>query len=180
MGKSLGLSQPILEIIAQHHELADGTGYPEKRKGDAIASLARIVALVNQFDNLCNPVNLAKALTPHEALSHIFTQQRGKFDAKVMQILVRCLGVYPPGTPVTLSNGAVCMVASVNTARPLKPIVVMFDAATPRESPIVLDLMEEPELNISAALRPTQISPAVLDYLSGRSRVSYFFDTSPA
>ncbi len=123
--KALGLAPEVQKIVAQHHELADGSGYPQKLKGEAIAPLARIVALVNQYDNLCNPVNVSRALTPHETLSHIFTQQKTKFDARVMQILIRCLGVYPPGTVVTLSNDAVCMVTSVNAARPLKPTVVV-------------------------------------------------------
>jgi len=180
LGQSLGLPDAILDIIAQHHEFSDGTGYPNKRKGDGIAPLARVVAIVNQFDNFCNPVNIANALTPHESLSQIFTQQKTKFDAKVMQVLIRCLGVYPPGSLVMLSNESVCMVTSVNTARPLKPTVVVYDPAAPRELPIILDLLHEPELNISKALRPAQIPPAVLDYLSGRSRVSYFFDTNPA
>ena len=37
---------------------------------------ARIVALVNRYDNLCNPPLLAQALTPHEALSLLFAQAR--------------------------------------------------------------------------------------------------------
>ena len=176
--KTLGLAPEVQKIVAQHHELADGSGYPMKLKGEAIAPLARIVALVNQYDNLCNPVNIARALTPHETLSHIFTQQKTKFDARVMQSLIRCLGVYPPGTVVTLSNDAVCMVTSVNASRPLKPTVLVYDAKTPRHEPMILDLKDEADINIKKALRPAQLAPEVLEYLAVRSRVSYFFDTS--
>ena len=176
--KALGLAPEVQKIVAQHHELADGSGYPMKRKGEAIAPLARIVALVNQYDNLCNPVNIARALTPHETLSHIFTQQKTKFDARVMQILIRCLGVYPPGTVVTLSNDAVCMVTSVNASRPLKPTVLVYDAKTARHEPMILDLKDEADINIKKALRPAQLAPEMLEYLAVRSRVSYFFDTS--
>jgi HD-GYP domain-containing protein (c-di-GMP phosphodiesterase class II) len=55
LGKQIGLPEPVLRIIAQHHELADGSGYPNKLKGDQIDPLARIVSLVNYYDNLCNP-----------------------------------------------------------------------------------------------------------------------------
>lgn len=177
LGRAMEMAEPVLAVIAQHHELVDGSGYPRKLKGEAITLPARIVALVNQFDNLCNPVNGARAFTPHEALSHLFSHQRARYDDKAMQAFIRCLGVYPPGTLVQLSNEALCMVSAVNTARPLKPTVVVFDARTPRETPILLDLSEEPEVNISRALKPTQVASHVHEYLAGRGRVAYFFET---
>ncbi|HEY4373820.1 MAG TPA: DUF3391 domain-containing protein [Burkholderiales bacterium] len=178
LGRAMALPEAVLAIIGQHHELADGSGYPHKLKGEAITLPARIVALVNQFDNLCNPVSAARALTPHEALSHLFSHQRPKYDARAMQAFIRCLGVYPPGTLVQLSNEALCLVSCVNTARPLKPTVVVFDPKTPRDTPILLDLAEEPELNISRALKPAQVAAPVQEYLSGRGRVAYFFESA--
>jgi putative nucleotidyltransferase with HDIG domain len=76
IGKQLGLSPEVLAIIFQHHEMADGTGYPTGAKLDKIAFPARVVALVNCYDNLCNPADLAQAMTPHEALSFMFGQRR--------------------------------------------------------------------------------------------------------
>lgn len=178
LGQPIGLPQEIIDIIQHHHELLDGTGYPQKLKGDKISLLARIVAAVNQYDNLCNPVNVNKALTPHEALSYMFAQQRGKFDDQVMKILVRCLGVYPPGTIVALSNDFVAMVMAVNSAKPLRPILVVHNQEIPREEAIVLDLQDEPDINITKAIRPAMLSREVLAYLSVRQRVSYYFDAS--
>ena len=61
-------------MIAQHHEHADGTGFPLRLDSDRMNAAARIVALVNRYDNLCNPPLPARALTPHEALSLLFAQ----------------------------------------------------------------------------------------------------------
>ena len=94
-------------IVQQHHELFDGSGYPQKLKGDAIHPLARIVAIANYYDELCNPSNLADAQTPHEALATMFAKLRTRFDSRLLQIFVRCLGGYPPGTVVQLSNGVI-------------------------------------------------------------------------
>ena len=179
MGQSYGMPEAVLDIIEHHHELADGSGYPHKLAGEAISQAARVVALLNHYDNLCNPVNPARALTPHESLAHMFAQQRGKFDARILQIVIRCLGVYPPGTMVTLSNDSVCLVTSVNTARPLRPTVVVYDPQTVRESPIIIDLGDEPDVNISRALRPAHVERKILEYLYASSRVSYYFDTGP-
>jgi putative nucleotidyltransferase with HDIG domain len=176
LGRELKLPDAVIGVIAQHHELADGSGYPARLKGEAIAPFARIVSLANYYDNLCNPVDAARALTPHEALSLLFAQQRARFDEKAIQILIRCLGVYPPGSLVQLSNEAVCMVSSINTARPLRPTVVVYDAKTPREAPMIVDLAHETEINIRAALRRSQVPPRALEYLTGRGRISYFFE----
>jgi hypothetical protein len=123
-------------------------------------------------------VNIADALTPNEALSLMFARLRSKFDPKLLQVFIRCLGVYPPGTIVQLSNGVIGMVATVNTARPMKPMVVIYDASIPKADAILVDLERETDLNIAKAIRPAQVPGEVYNYLSPRKRVSYYFDAS--
>lgn len=176
LGKKVGLPAPVLKIVYQHHELYDGSGYPKKLKGDAIDPLARLVALVNYYDNLCNPVSIANALTPHEALSQMFAQQRTKFDPRFLQAFIRFMGVYPPGTVVGLSNETLGLVVKVNSSRPLRPTIIVYNPEIPKHEALILDLEEEPDINISRAIRPAQLSPVVFDYLSPRRRVSYYFD----
>lgn len=176
IAKRVGLAPAVQTIIEQHHEFQDGSGYPKHLKGDAIDLLARIVVIANHYDNLCNPVNLATAMTPHEALSLMFAQQRQRFDPKLLQIFIRCLGVFPPGTVVRLSNDVVGLVVSINAARPLKPNVVIYDAEVPKHEAIIVDLEAEPEISISQAIRPSQLPRPIFDYLSPRKRVSYYFD----
>lgn len=178
MGAAMALSKPVLQIIAQHHEMLDGSGYPQGLSGDAIHPLARIVAVVNHYDNLCNPVDIDKALTPHEALSQMFAQARSRFDTKVLQLLVRSLGVYPPGSIVRLSNDAIALVASVNPQKPLRPWLVVYDPDTPADEAVMLDLNQESDINISKALRPGQLPPEMVEYLNPRKRITYFFDSN--
>lgn len=178
LGKKAGLPQPTLNIIYQHHEHFDGSGYPQRLKGEAIDFLARLVVIVNTYDNLCNPVNAAHALTPHEALAMMFAQHRSHFDPKLLQVFIRFMGVYPPGTVVALSNEAIALVIKVNAQRPLKPTLIVYDPDVPKHEALMLDLEDEPDLNISRAIKPSQLTPAVFDYLSPRRRVSYYFDTS--
>lgn len=178
MGKRMHLASATLAIIGQHHELFDGTGFPNKLKGEAIHLLSRIVVIANYYDELCNPQQIADALTPHEALSLMFAKLRGKFDPKLLSAFIRCLGVYPPGTIVQLSNGFIGMVSTVNTVRPMKPIVVIYDADVPREEAILLDMDTQSDLNIGKAIRPAQVPREVYNYLSPRKRVSYYFDAA--
>jgi len=175
-GRKLGLPNEALMVIAQHHELMDGSGYPKGLKGGDSSMLARIVAIANTYDNLCNPVKPSQALTPHQALSLMYAQQRAKFDAAPLTTFVRCMGIYPPGTIVVLSNDCIGMVVSVNSSKPLKPTVLIYDPQLPREQAILVELESEPEVSISRALKPDQLPKPIYDYLSPRRRVTYYFD----
>ena len=176
IGRKLKFAPLTLEIIQQHHEMYDGSGYPARLVGDAISLSARIVAIANYYDELCNPLNIANALTPHEALSTMFARLRGRFDPKLLQVFVRCLGVYPPGTIIQLSNGAIGMVATVNTAKPMKPMIIVYDAEVPKEEAILVDMDSEIDVNIAKAIRPAQLPREIYTYLSPRKQVSYYFD----
>ncbi|WPC68828.1 DUF3391 domain-containing protein [Rhodoferax ferrireducens] len=180
MGQRMGLAPAALSIIREHHELFDGSGYPAKLQGESVSLLSRIVVIANYYDELCNPSAIADALTPHEALSLMFAKLRSKFDPKLLQVFIRCLGVYPPGTIVQLSNGAIGMVVTVNTARPMKPTLMVYDAEVPKDEAILLDMERETEVNIAKAIRPAQVPQEVYNYLSPRKRVSYYFDASSA
>jgi putative nucleotidyltransferase with HDIG domain len=178
IGQQLGFPPATLAIIGEHHEMADGSGYPKKLKGDQISLLARIVAIANYYDELCNPHNILDALTPHEALATMFAKLRTRFDAKLLQVFVRCLGVYPPGTVVQLSNGLIGMVVTINTARPMKPMVVVYDEDVPKEEAILIDMETESEVNIAKGIRPAQLPRDIYNYLSPRKQVSYYFDSA--
>ena len=67
-------------------------------------------------------------------------------------------------------------IASVNSARPLKPRVVVHDPKVPRDEALILDLEGEVTLGIRRSLKPQQLPKASLDYLSPRQRICYFFE----
>jgi HD-GYP domain-containing protein (c-di-GMP phosphodiesterase class II) len=176
VGKSMGLSKEVLMAIAQHHELTDGSGFPSRVKGDAMTRGARILALVNRYDNLCNPSRPAAALTPHESLSIIFAQQKTRFDAAALSAFIRMMGVYPPGSVVQLVDERYAMVVSVNSARPLKPRVLVHDAGVTRDQALILDLERAPHVGIRRSLKPVALPSAAMDFLAPRQRVTYFFE----
>lgn len=178
LARRMGLSLDAQQVIAQHHEQADGTGYPKKLAGDQITRPARIVSLVNQYDNLCNPANPSLAVTPHEALSLIYAQRKASFDPKVLAVFIRLMGVYPPGSVVELSDGRFAMVVSVNSSRPLRPRVMIHDVGIRAEEALIVDLEDMPELGIRRSLKPLQLPKASFDYLSPRKRLCYFFERS--
>jgi putative nucleotidyltransferase with HDIG domain len=170
------LGEAVCAIIAQHHECMDGSGYPKRLRGESFQPSARILALVNHYDSLCNPANPVAAVTPHRALSLMFAQAREKFDATILGVFVRMMGVYPPGSVVRLTDDRYALVISVNAARPLKPRVIIHDARVPAEEALAVDLEERADLGIRASIKPVQLPRAVFDYLSPRQRMCYFFE----
>jgi putative nucleotidyltransferase with HDIG domain len=176
LAKEMGLSPAALLCIAQHHEAANGSGFPMRLAGDRISPLASIVALTNQYDNLCNPANPAAALTPHEALSVLFAQMKARFDARTMSVFIRMMGVYPPGTVVQLTDERFAIVVSVNSSRPLKPSLIIFDPQVPKDEALVVDLEHEPALGVRRSIKPILLTRQVMSYLSPRKHICYFFE----
>ena len=179
-GKRMGLAPGALLVLAQHHEQADGSGFPLRLKLERMSVAARIVSLVDRYDNLCNPPSLAQAHTPHEALSLLFSQSRAQIDASLLNSFIRMMGVYPAGSVVQLTDERYALVVSVNSTRPLKPNVLVHDAALPCEQALHLNLMNLPDLGIRRSLKPSQLPRDALDYLAPRPRVAYFFEAARA
>lgn len=175
-GRRMGLAPGALLVLAQHHEHADGSGFPLHLKEDKLSLASRIVALVNRYDKLCNPPLLVRALTPHEALSQLFSQSASNFDTALLNGFIRMMGVYPAGSVVQLTDDRFALVISVNSTRPLKPNVLVFDPTCPRDEALHLNLMKLPDLGIRRSLKPAQLPADALQYLAPRPRAAYFFE----
>lgn len=178
-GQRMGLDAGVMAVIAQHHEFADGSGYPARLTGESIDPASRIVALVDRFDNLCNPLLPHQALTPHEAVSLMFTQNKNKFDVTMLGAFIRMMGVYPPGSVVQLTDGRYGLVVGVNSSRPLKPRVLVHDAGVAADEALIVDLEADPDLGIRRSLRASSIPAPAQEYLSPRQRIAYFFEPQP-
>lgn len=175
LGQRMGLSAAALAVIAQHHEQADGAGFPQKLPGDRVHALARVVAVTNKFDGLCNPlVPGGKGMTPHEALSLMFAQGRSRFDAATLNAFIRMMGIYPPGSAVQLTDDRFALVISVNANRPLKPTVLIHDPGVSARDALFTSLEEQPTLGIRRSLRPVDMPETARDFLRPRARIAYF------
>jgi putative nucleotidyltransferase with HDIG domain len=152
-GRRLGLPPAALAVVAQHHESPDGAGFPYGFNADRIALGARIVAIVDRFDNLCNPARAERTLTPHEAVSLMFAGERRRFDAPLLNAFIKMVGVYPPGSVVQLTDDRWAMVVSVHSSRPLKPTVRVFDPAAARDAAPLLDLQRAGGVGIRRSVR---------------------------
>lgn len=176
LARAMSLQPGALTIIAQHHEHADGSGFPLHLTSDRMSTAARVVSLINRYDNMCNPHVPSRAMTPHEALSQLFAQGKNRYDTAILGAFIRMMGVYPPGSTVQLTDDRFAMVVSVNSSRPLKPKVLVHEPRVPREEALLLDLEADGRLGIRRSLKPQQLPHESIKYLSPRIRVAYFFE----
>ncbi|CAH1525103.1 HD-GYP domain-containing protein [Vibrio owensii] len=163
-------------VIAQHHELRDGTGYPEGLKGDEIDEFAQVIIVANAFDNLCHTPIASEQKIPYTALSHLYKNCKHLYKEENLNILIKFMGVFPPGTVVQLSNNMVGLVISVNASHLLFPNVLVYDPAVPRTQAPIIDLASK-DIKIVNAIHPSKLPEKIKEYLNPRSRISYFFDS---
>lgn len=175
MVRNLGLLSPqAVAIVESHHETLDGKGFPKGLAGDKVPVLARIVGLVNRYDNLCNPLQADKGMTPAEAMGHMFKSEQARWGAPMLQAFIRVLGIYPPGSLVQLSNGIMGVVVSVDHADLLRPSVLIYDPGVPKNEALIVDLVAETDVKVDHVVPPAQMPPEVLRYLAPRRRLSYY------
>ncbi len=137
------LDPEILRAVVEHHERADGTGYPRALTGEAIGRFSRIVAVVDVYDALTSRRVYKDAMTPAKALGMMYQWRDKDFTPHAIESFIRCIGVFPVGSFVKLSGGEFGIVASVNPLRPTKPeIKVVMDAKMRPQIPRTLDLLE--------------------------------------
>jgi len=95
-------------IALQHHENHNGSGFPDKKKGEEIHLFARIVAIADRFDNL-----VAGGLKMHTAYEAIATGNEIFFDPKITEAFLSRIAVYPVGTFVRITEGNIGIITQV-------------------------------------------------------------------
>jgi putative nucleotidyltransferase with HDIG domain len=85
---------PIAEIILQHHEKLDGSGYPQGLSGDQIAIEARILIVADIVEAMSSHRPYREALGIEPALAQIQSEKGSKLDAEVVDA---CLAIFDGG-----------------------------------------------------------------------------------
>ena len=82
--------EPASEIVLEHQERFDGTGYPRGLKGEQISLGARIFAVVDTYDAIRSERSYKKGRSAKEALEEIVRNSGTQFDPAVVEALKSC------------------------------------------------------------------------------------------
>lgn len=86
---SIEFLKPALEIPLYHHEKWDGTGYPQRLKGEKIPVAARIFAIVDVWDALRSDRPYRKSWPPEQVQLYIKEQDGKQFDPEVVEAFLK-------------------------------------------------------------------------------------------
>ncbi|MCR6735589.1 MAG: HD domain-containing protein [Afipia sp.] len=79
-----GFPGEVLDVVLHHHEMLDGTGYPDGLHGSRISDIVRIITLVDTYATLLEPDAETLAMTPEQAFA-IMELMDGKLDSALRQ-----------------------------------------------------------------------------------------------
>ena len=138
----------VIDIVRSHHENWDGTGYPQKLKGEDIPLLARIFSVVDVYDALTSDRPYRPALKPEDAEEHIVKRREKAFDPKVTEAMMKIL----PTVRAQLAN------APVEEAKPNPGIQARENATVEQTSLTSEERIESLKQARSAAWKPSENS----------------------
>lgn len=120
------LKGALSNIALEHHEHFDGTGYPQKKKGDQLGDYSRIASIVDSFCAMIETRPYKKNMLPYESIKELLTLGAYRYDARIMKMFLDSIGMYPIGSLLELSDGQICLSAGVIPGKPLRPIVLVI------------------------------------------------------
>jgi putative nucleotidyltransferase with HDIG domain len=140
-----GVPQGVIEMVEQHHERGDGSGYPTKRTAKAISPAGAIAGIVDVYDAITSDRHYSGGLSAEEALKRMYEWRKKDFKPQMVEEFIKCMGIFPIGSLVELSTGAIGVVITINRARRLKPKValVLTASGTPFSHRFIADLSDE-------------------------------------
>ncbi|HEX5125172.1 MAG TPA: HD domain-containing phosphohydrolase, partial [Rhodocyclaceae bacterium] len=147
-----------LRIVQDHHEIPDGSGYPGGIKvADQDTLLVRILDI---FCAIVTPRASRKASDTAQAARALFVQEN-KYNNSLPGLLIKEIGLYPPGTFVKLKNGDTAVISKRATAS--TPILVhsfLNSSGIPMLEPMWRDTARA-EFAIASAIANDTIHTAV-------------------
>ena len=164
------ITEEMMFIATQHHEMWDGSGYPHKLSGQQIHRFGQMTAIADVYDALTAARVYKPALPPHFALSRIYGNRDKEFSADIVDLFIKSLGLYPVGSLILLSTEEVAIVYEPNPLNTKKPKVgiIRTKYGKERHVPVIIDLADpNPQENrtIVQVLDPAKYNIDIEAYL---------------
>lgn len=120
------MSTQILDIIRLHHERMDGSGYPFGFTEEQIPTHVRLVSIIDAYDAMTSDRVYQSAKSPDAALKVLYESRGERFDNRLVEHFIRCIGIFPVGSVVELDTGAIAVVVAQNPNMHLQPTILFL------------------------------------------------------
>jgi len=144
--KTANIPPKVMQLVSEHHERFNGSGYPSKLKGNQLSLLSQSTGLIDTYCAMTNDRSYADAAHHQQALDQIHALSGEQFSNEIINQLIQFMGIYPVSSLVELNTGEVAVVIQQNQVRRLMPrVMLLLNQQKERySSPIVLDLIYKP------------------------------------
>ncbi len=155
-----GIPSAAIEMVRNHHERYDGSGYPRGLKAGNIGLFGLICALTDVYDAVTTDRAWRLGFTPYDALRNMYQRRQRDFDETLVLRFVQCIGIYPVGSLVELNSGDVGMVVDSHPRHRLLPKVrlLLGRDGQPYQNGVTVDLLHQ---QVSSAVQALRIRAAV-------------------
>lgn len=117
--------EELINIVAQHHERCDGSGYPHQLKGDEIHLGALAVAVCEFYTAMIDDRAYRNTYQAGEALQELYKNSADR-EKKLQTQFIKLVGIYPPGTFVKLASGEIAIVHRRNPDTVMPRVKAIF------------------------------------------------------
>lgn len=125
ISETKSLSPKVGEMVRSHHERHDGSGYPERLRGNDIPVFGRIAGLVDTYDAMTSLRPFAPAQSTYNVMRLLVDQANVLFQGELIERFIRVVGIFPTAGLVELNSGEVGIVVEQNAFRRLRPKVML-------------------------------------------------------
>lgn len=152
--KDMGVDSYTIRIVSEHHERLDGLGYPNQVAGADISREGRMLAIVDMYDALTADRCYKPGMPSQKAMQILLKDSEHKIDPGLLQRFIKCMGIYPIGSLIELSNDRVAVVIEQNHEAPLKPLVKVFYSISSGHyvAPQDIDLRKTKDIKVTASI----------------------------
>lgn len=142
----------VLSGILHHHERCDGSGYPNRLRGDKISDFGKIIAILDIYDAMAANRAYAKRNSPFDIFKILYEDVlKGKLDTRFGILFMRKLRYALNGNWVGLNDGQRAKIVYIDEARvTAQPIVQTVKNE-------FIDLNKKSDLKVEAMLTAKEI-----------------------
>lgn len=146
------ISEEAKNIILNHQEHIDGTGYPLGT--DIVSRETQIVGVCDEFDELICGIGKARVRV-HEAINCIRNYSGIWFDSDIVETFMQLVAVYPVGSKVRTNNGQLAVVMKQNVHFPERPVLRILEESNgnPPKEELIIDLIKDTSVVIQEVIK---------------------------
>lgn len=146
------LSDNAKEIVLNHHERKDKSGYPLGT--DLVSRMTQIVGVCDEFDELICGIGKARVRV-HEAINNIRNYSGIWYDADIVEAFLQLIAVYPFGSKVRTNRGEVGIVMRQNPHFPERPVLRIVEDKYGQaiHAELVVDLIKDTSVVIQEVIK---------------------------